>query len=188
MPFLRAQRPKSLARWTSKAARYAHPPSRCVRAPFSYAYEVAWVRNGVFGSGPECWSFIRREDELVAAEFTAFPEALVQIQNASGFGPKLWVSRKYPAVVLPRADGILVQPSPDGGVTERGGQTGGADLPAAFRHAPARKGHTKAAGEFTGDGLNLYDQFWGKNPASARGAGSLPGRPSVFRRSVFASG
>ena len=28
------------------------------------------------------------------AEFTALPEALVQIQNASGLGLELWVSRK----------------------------------------------------------------------------------------------
>src|SRR5215472_5037053 len=64
----------------------------------------------------------------------------------------------------------------------------GADLRAEFRHAPARKGHTKAAGKFTGDGLNLHDQLWGEKPGVGRDVGSLPGRPSVFRRNVFASG
>src|SRR5256884_4629642 len=80
-------------------------------------------RFGFSGARLNAGLFIRRDDELVGAQFTALPEALVQIQNASGLGRKLWVSRKDPAAVLPRADGILVQPSPDGGVTEGGGQT-----------------------------------------------------------------
>jgi len=84
--------------------------------------------------------FIRREDELAGAEFAALPEALVQIQNASGLGLELWVSREDPAAVLPRADGILVQPSPDGGVTEGGGQTTGADLRAEFPSRSSEKG------------------------------------------------
>src|SRR5256884_171671 len=124
-------------------------------------------RFGFSGARLNAGLFIRRDDELVGAQFTALPEALVQIQNASGLGRKLWVSRKDPAAVLPRADGILVQPSPDGGVTEGGGQTTGADLGAQFGHAPARKGHTKAAGKFTGHGFNLHDQLWGENPGSA---------------------
>src|ERR1700730_584263 len=59
-----------------------------------------------------------RDDELVGAEFTAFPDALVQIQNASGLGFEIRISRKDPAAVLPRTDGVLAQPSPDGGVTD----------------------------------------------------------------------
>jgi hypothetical protein len=111
---------------------------------------------------------IRREDELVGAEFTALPDALVQIQNSSGLRFEMRVTRKNPAAVLPRTDGVLVQPSPDGGVTEGCRQAASADMCAEFRHAPARKGHTAAIGKFAGDSFNLHDQFWGGgNPGSA---------------------
>src|SRR5947207_7071010 len=88
--------------------------------------------------------FICREDELVGAEFTALPDALVQIQNASGLGFEIRISWEDPAAVLPRTDGVLAQPSPDGGVTDGCRQAASADVGAEFGHAPARKGHTEA--------------------------------------------
>src|SRR5213082_1097329 len=54
-------------------------------------------------------------------------------------------------------------------------------------HAPARKGHTEAMGQFAGDGFNAHDQFWGEKPGVGRGAVCPPGRPNVFQRTVFAS-
>jgi len=113
---------------------------------------------------------------------------LVQIQDASGLGFKIRVSRKDPAAMLPRTDGVLVQPSPDGGVTEGGRQPTGADMGAEFGHTPARKRLAHVSGEFTGDGFNAHDQLWGEKPAVGRGGESLPGLPVVFRRTVFASG
>ena len=106
--------------------------------------------------------FICREDELVGAEFTALPDALVQIQNASGLGFEIRISWEDPAAVLPRTDGVLAQPSPDGGVTDGCRQAASADVGAEFGHAPARKGHTEAMGQFAGDGFNAHDQFWGE--------------------------
>jgi len=132
--------------------------------------------------------FIRGEDEFVGAEFTALPEALVQIQDPSGLGFEMRVSREDPAAVLPGTDGVLAQPSPDGGVTDGCRQAAGADLGAEFGHAPARKGHTETMGQFAGDGFNAHDQFRGEKPGVGRGVGSLPSRPNVFQRIAFARG
>src|SRR6266699_2867889 len=124
----------------------------------------------------------------LALSLRPFRDALVQIQNSSGLRFEMQVTRKNPAAVLPRTDGVLVQPSPDGGVTEGCCQTAGANMGAEFRYAPARKGRTDATGKFAGDGFNLHDQFWRGKRGGDRGVGSLPDRPAVFRRIVFASG
>jgi hypothetical protein len=124
----------------------------------------------------------------VGTEFTALPDALVQIQEAPGLAFEIRVSRKDPGAVLPRMDRVLVEPSSDGGITEGCCETTGADIGAEFRHAPARKWLTDATGKFAGQGFNLHHQFWGKKSGVGRGAGGLPDRPAVFRRIVFASG
>jgi hypothetical protein len=81
---------------------------------------------------------------------------------------------------LPVRPPVLVQPSPDGGVTEGGRQPAGADMGAKFGHAPARKRRADPTGQFAGDGFNVHDQFWGGKPGVGRGVPSLPDRPVVF--------
>src|SRR5260370_25721218 len=90
--------------------------------------------------------------------------------------------------MLPRTDGVLVQPSPDGGVTEGGRQPTGADRGAEFGHTPARKRRAHVSGEFTGDGLNAHDQLWGEKPGVGRGGGSPPRLPVGFPRNAFPTG
>ena len=48
----------------------------------------------------------------LALSLRPFRDALVQIQNSSGLRFEMQVTRKNPAAVLPRTDGVLVQPSP----------------------------------------------------------------------------
>jgi hypothetical protein len=40
------------------------------------------------------------------------------MQNPSGLGFEIWVSRKDPTAVLPRTDSVVVKPSLDAGVAE----------------------------------------------------------------------
>ena len=88
---------------------------------------------------------------------------------------------------MPRTDGVLVKPSPDGGVAEGCRKTASADMGTEFGHAPTRKGLAAATGKFASDGLNLNDQFWGEKPGGGPGAGSLLDPPDVFRKNVFAT-
>ena len=124
-------------------------------------------RFGFSGARLNAGLFIRRDDELVGAQFTALPEALVQIQNASGLGRKLWVSRKDPAAVLPRADGILVQPSPDGGVTEGGGQTTARTWEPSSVTLQRERGTPKRLGNSQAMALTCTTSSGGENPGSA---------------------
>src|SRR5256714_15274011 len=97
----------------------------------------------------------------LAPSLRPFQMRWYKIQNASGLGFEIRISWEDPAAVLPRMDGVLAQPSPDGGVTDGCRQAASADVGAEFGHAPARKGHTEAMGQFAGDGFNAHDQFWG---------------------------
>src|SRR5205814_3716322 len=112
--------------------------------------------------------FICREDELV------------------GLGFEIRISWEDPAAVLPRTDGVLAQPLPDGGVTDGCRQAASADVGAEFGHAPARKGTPKRCGNSQAMALTRTTSSGG-NPGVDRGAVCPPGRPNVFQRTVFAS-
>jgi hypothetical protein len=53
----------------------------------------------------------------------AAPKALVEIQNAARFKGKVRVAREDPSSMLPRTDGVLVQPSPNGAAADLSDQT-----------------------------------------------------------------
>jgi hypothetical protein len=80
--------------------------------------------------------FVRTENELIGLEFTALPEALVEIQNSAGFLFEVWISRKNPAAVLPRTDGVLVEPTPYGGIAEGCCQTSAPHIRSEFGYTP----------------------------------------------------
>jgi hypothetical protein len=75
-------------------------------------------KDGCFRRPAYAGLFVRTENELIPPEFTALPEALVEIQKSAGFLFEVWVSRKDPAAMLPRTDGVLVEPTPYGGIAE----------------------------------------------------------------------
>src|SRR2546423_129719 len=117
----------------------------------------------------------------LAPSLRPFQMRWYKIQNASGLGFEIRISWEDPAAVLPRTDGVLAQPSPDGGVTDGCRQAASADVGAEFGHAPARKGHTEAMGQFAGDGFNAHDQFWGGNPGSAGALSVLQAGQTFFK-------
>jgi hypothetical protein len=118
-------------------------------------------------------------------QFTALPDALIEIQEPAGLLFEVWVSRKNPATVLPRADGVLMEPAPDGGIAD-GGQTRVAYMRSKFGDTPTGEWCLGNLGELTDDGLNAHDEFWGE-PGAAPGVGDLLDRPDVFQRIAFAT-
>src|SRR6267143_491734 len=164
------------------------PPAACIRARFSSGDGIVWVMTGLFGSAPESWSFHPPRGR------TRWGRVYGPSRCADTNPRYVWPWLRNAGLAersssdAAKTDGVFAQPSPDGGVTEGGRQTAGADMGAEFRYAPARKGHTAAIGKFAGDGFNLHDQCCGEKPGGGRGDGSLPDLPSVFRRTVSASG
>ena len=90
--------------------------------------------------------------------------------------------------VLPRSDGILMQPAPHRAFTQCRHQTGPANLPGQIGRAPARQLRTAATGKFTGESLDLNDQLWGEKLGDAPSAGPLPAPAAAFQKSAFARG
>jgi len=83
--------------------------------------------------------FVGRDHELAIAQRLVFPAFGVEIQNAGRFGKKLWVAREDPAAVLPRPDGVFIEPAPNSAVADAGHQTGGPCLASNVRRAEAGK-------------------------------------------------
>jgi len=130
--------------------------------------------------------FVRTEKELIGPEFTTLPEALKEIQEPASLLFEVRVSGNDPTTVLPRTDGVLVEPAPYSGVAEGGCQDSVPHMRSEFRHTPTRKRHARDRGKLTGDSFNLHDQFWG-GPGGVPGVGGLPGQPSASQRIAFAT-
>src|SRR5690242_5578444 len=92
--------------------------------------------------------FVGREDKFVLVQFLSLPLALVEIQNPTGFEGKLRIAWENPAAMLPRTNGVLMQPSPQRGVAQLGDQTALADVLSQLVQTPAREWDVVGGGEF----------------------------------------
>jgi hypothetical protein len=81
--------------------------------------------------------------------------------------------------VLPGANGILVQPAPQGRLTQLRHQAALTDMPSEFRQTPAGERHVLLRRQFARQGLNLHDQFWGERTGADPVGDVLPGPPGV---------
>ena len=63
---------------------------------------------------------VGRDDEIGLVQGDSLPSAVIEIEGATGLEGEVGVAREDPAAVLPRADGVVVQPAPDGGLAEGG--------------------------------------------------------------------
>ena len=131
-----------------------------------------------YAHAPECWSSRpwRRRTRL---RVTACPARCAR--TGPGCAPP-WpgsarVTREDPAAMLPRADGILVQPPPDGAVADARHQ---ARLSRVLRHvsnAQPRQRQAQRCRQFAGERLDLNGQLWGEKPGGVLGGPVRQGPP-----------
>ena len=80
--------------------------------------------------------FIRGDDELIILQ--ARPATVGRrVQYAAGLGGEVRVARKYPTAVIPRPNGVFMQPAPQRAAADRGNQTALLDLLNQIAGAPA---------------------------------------------------
>jgi hypothetical protein len=72
--------------------------------------------------------FVGRKHVVVGSQCLAFPESLIEIEHPLGFWLKFRITGKDPTAMLPRANGILVEPSPNGPAANFGCDTALSDL------------------------------------------------------------
>ncbi len=74
-------------------------------------------------SGLNAGLFVRRDDKVMSAQWSALPNAVVEIEDGAGFGRKVGIAREDPASMLPGAEGIAAEPAPQGGAADLGDET-----------------------------------------------------------------
>src|SRR6266540_5626580 len=129
---------------------------------------------------------VRRQHKLVLTERPALPEPGVQVEDPAGLLGKVRIPREEPTPMLPRANGVFVEPAPHGAVAKRGGQAGAPRLGSQLAGAETGERQAALARCFTGDSLDLNDYLWGGKPWVDQGAPAPPIRPGVARKSVCA--
>lgn len=63
-------------------------------------------------SGLNARLFVGRDDKFVSSQWSTLPNAMVQIEDGAGFGGEIGITRKDPASMLPRPQGIATEPAP----------------------------------------------------------------------------
>jgi len=139
------------------------------------------------GAGLNAGLLICRDDKLVVMKGLSTPNALVKTQDTPCFESELWGAGKDPAAMLPRADGVGMEPPPHGAIADGRHESRLADFGSQFGDAPAGKWNIMGCRQFTGKSLNLNDQFWGEKPGVARAAVVRRARRAVLRRTAFAT-
>ena len=129
-----------------------------------------------------------RDDELVVAQGDSVPVPFVEIQDPPRLDPEVRVAREDPTAMLPRTDGVLVQPAPNGLAADAGDDTGAANFARHIRDAHARQRKSQIGWQLTCQRLDLNDHLRGGKPGGVR-AGGAPQVPAGVRgRTVSATG
>ena len=129
-----------------------------------------------------------RDDELVVAQGDSVPVPFVEIQDPPRLDPEVRVAREDPTAMLPRTDGVLVQPAPNGLVADAGDDTGAANFARHIRDAHARQRKSQIGRQLTCQRLDLNDHLRGGKPGGVR-AGGAPQVPAGVRgKTVSATG
>jgi hypothetical protein len=94
--------------------------------------------RGVFAAASlNAGLFIGGDDEFVILQRPALPLSGVEIQYTACLGGEVRVTRENPTAVVPRPNGVLMQPAPQSAAAERGNQTALLDLLNQISGAPA---------------------------------------------------
>jgi hypothetical protein len=138
-------------------------------------------------AGLDTGLLIGRQHELVVFERLTVPHSFVKIQHAPRFLGEVGITREDPRTISPRANGILVEPSPHGAVADFGHKAAFASLPSQIGNAPAGQGYLTGGGQLTCQGLDLDDQLWGENPRGDPAVDALQGQRDFVQRTAFAT-
>src|SRR5213593_132757 len=111
-------------------------------------------------AGLDAGLLIGGDHQLVLLEPAPLPDPLIEIEDPPGLGGEIWVAWENPAAVLPRPNGILVQPSPNSAVANRGDQSAATDIVGYLADAPSGQRQAQQVRQLTRCCLDADDQIW----------------------------
>ena len=120
---------------------------------------------------------VGRDDVLILAQRLPLPAPLVQIQDAPGLGLEVQIARKDPAAVLPRPDGVFVQPTPDRAVADARHQARALSVSRHIGHAESRQWQAEVGPQLARERFDLNRELLGERPEGDPGELSLRGPP-----------
>ena len=125
MPVFFSQRPKSFARCTSSGGQVGPGAAARVFVFDASGLTRAWGHGRVLAeAGLDTGLLVGADHELLGGQRLALPLPGVEVQDAPGLDREGGIARKDPGAVLPRADGVFVEPAPHRGVAEGGDEAG----------------------------------------------------------------
>jgi hypothetical protein len=90
------------------------------------------------------------QHKFVFFESSAVPNPVIEVENPASFCGKIGISWEDPAAMLPRFNGVLMQPAPHGAAAEGSYQARLPDIIDNIFSAPARKGNLICSWQLTG--------------------------------------
>ena len=188
MPLLTSQRPKTLG---------AMDIPGCQVGPGTHAKVLMLDARGAIGrqrqrrlfsaTGLNAGLFVGRDDVVIGAQWSAFPNTLVKIEDGSGFGGKVGIARKDPASMLPGAKGIAAEPAPQSSAADLSDEALRNNVLADFLNGEARQWKSEGVRKFAGECLNLDDETGGKSGLYARLEAAPQGQAIGQRRIAYAT-
>lgn len=132
--------------------------------------------------------FLVTADHVIAfTQGPFFPYAVVEIQNAASLLDKERVTRPDPASIGPRANCICAEPAPNRRTAHRGGDTPTNGFLGNIAMAQSRELQSELLGQLTRQRLYFHDDLRGEKCEVALALAAHPDRPSVRRRTAFAT-
>src|SRR6266542_3525992 len=187
IPVCSSHRPNTRARWTSHAARYCRAPAR------SYSCSTRMTRAAAGGRvrvtpAPRLDGglLVRGDHEVRLVQRFSLPPAGVQVEDPSRLSLEVRVPGKEPAAVGPGADGVFVEPPPDGRSGDLGHDPPVKDLRPDLRDGEPGQRNPQSGGELTGQRLDLDHHAGGERPQAVPAGAARQGRPGVPRRTACA--
>ena len=104
---------------------------------------------------------VSTKHELVVLQRLVLPDRWYRSRCGRPWS-EIGIAGKDPTPMVPGANGILVQPTPNSRVADMGYQTATPHFVGQLSQAPARQRQALSGGQFTGQSLNLNHQFWGE--------------------------
>ena len=82
-----------------------------------------WRQRRLFSAaGLNTALFVCADDVIIGTQWSALPDALVKIEDGSGFASKVRIAREDPASMFPRAKGIAAEPAPQSSAADLSNQ------------------------------------------------------------------
>ena len=150
----------------------------CQIGPGPHAEVLMFDMHRAIGSRRQRWLFsaaglntglfVCADDVVIGTQWSALPDALVKIENRSGFAGEVRISGKDPASMFPGAKGIAAEPAPQSSAADLSDQALRNNVLADFLDREPGQWEPEGIRKLAGECLYLNDETGGKSGLYAR--------------------